>query len=59
MSTLVTIAGNDMLFTKGAAEIVSGLCTHYCRADVTTAPIDDEMRRKLDQVILCFSCVRL
>ena len=44
MSTLVTIAGNDM---------------HYYRADGTTAPIDDEMRRKLDQVILCFSCVRL
>ena len=59
MSTLVTISGNDMLFTKGAAEIVSGLCTHYYRADGTTAPIDDEMRRKLDQVILCLSCVRL
>jgi Ca2+ transporting ATPase len=51
MSTIVKVSGKDMLFCKGAAEIVSGICTKYYKNDGTIGDIDASMRKQLEQTI--------
>jgi len=51
MSTLVTVNGEDVLYTKGAAEIVSGLCSSYYANDGKAASIDASVRRQIEQII--------
>ena len=51
MSTVVKIDKEDMLFCKGASEVVAVLCTHYYQTNGALAPIDAAMRKQIDQII--------
>ena len=51
MSTIVKIGGEETLFCKGAAEIVSAICTSYYGADGKVVPLDGAMRKQLEQTI--------
>jgi len=48
MSTIIQKEGNSLrLYSKGAAEIVLGLCTRFLKPDGTTEVIQDGLRKKL------------
>jgi len=51
MSTLVKNEGSYRIFTKGASEIVLGLCSHYITNELQLVPIDQAARRDLSAQI--------
>jgi len=53
MSTMVKIESQNIyrIYTKGASEIVLGLCSHYITNDMTLVPIDQAARRELSAQI--------
>jgi len=51
MSTIVKVDGVDTLFCKGAAEIVSGICTKYYSSSGKVETIDASLRLQLEQTI--------
>jgi Ca2+ transporting ATPase len=57
MTTIVPAASGKsfVAYTKGAAEIVSMLCTSYMKEDGSEAKIDDSSRRTLNATIDSFS----
>ena len=55
MSTIVKMDGKDMLFTKGAAEIVSALCVSYYDAKGSVVSIDATVRKEIEAAISDFA----
>ena len=55
MSTMVKMDGKEMLFCKGAAEIVSGLCTQYYDAKGNIVSIDATVRKEIEATISDFA----
>jgi len=55
MSTVVDIDGAPTAFTKGAAEIVAGLCTRYYTKEGELRPIDEALRGNVEKAISDFA----
>ena len=55
MSTVVAHEGQATVFTKGASEVVAGLCTSWCNAAGAAAPLDAAARQAVDAAISAFS----
>jgi len=56
MTTIVSSGKSGFVsYTKGAAEIVSLLCTNYLKDDGSEAKIDDKVRKELELTVQNFS----
>jgi len=55
MSTIVPKGDGFTAYTKGAAEIVSKLCTSYIGAQGEAVEMDESVKAEMEQVILDFS----
>jgi magnesium-transporting ATPase (P-type) len=56
MTTIVPANGGNVAYTKGAAEIVSLLCTQYMDASGNAKPVTDSVRKNIEKVIHDFAC---